>query len=264
MFFGLLLVFKSAAACFATNKILIIFQPQLKDLSAFLATSYTLRIVFGVGDSFTFISVYALALSAIPERQVSIFQKYKTFLNICCNQFGEQLSFQGLRGDICLPDILGPRFCNRFAFLDVDLETFRKQYHCFWLLPGPAIGPLLWTWGGFTLPFVVMGCVGVFFSILIGVSFPNARRVWAVEMGTDHDNEKHKEEPIDDIAKEKARQFHVWKAIKVIVTILECLQLIKQVFYPDPFYCPALPGHADLHGRLWLHPGHAGTTRYCS
>ncbi len=92
VFFGLLLVFKTTA-CFATNKILIIFQPQLKDLSAFLATSYTLRIVFGVGDSFTFISVYALALSAIPERQVSIVQKYKTFLNICYDQFGEQLSF---------------------------------------------------------------------------------------------------------------------------------------------------------------------------
>ena len=62
-----------------------------------------------------------------------------------------------------------------------------------------------------------------------------------MEMGTDHDKEKHKEEPIDDIAKEKARQFHVWKAIKVIVTILECLQLIKQFFLSRPLLlpCPA-------------------------
>ncbi len=44
------------------------FQPFLDSLPMFLGVSYALRVGFGVGDSFTLISIYTLALSAVPER----------------------------------------------------------------------------------------------------------------------------------------------------------------------------------------------------
>ncbi len=39
----------------------------------FLGVSYALRVGFGVGDSFILISIYTLALSAVPERRVLYF-----------------------------------------------------------------------------------------------------------------------------------------------------------------------------------------------
>ncbi len=159
MLFGLLLVCKNHVLTKTTRKLhkIYIFQPQLKDLSAFLATSYTLRIVFGVGDSFTFISVYALALSAIPERQVSIVQKYRLFSqrfvffnsgNNCHSRASEAISACqtflalgfaiGLHSLTLILEILGSNVIVSGSFQALPLVPCCG--------PGAASASLLWSW----------------------------------------------------------------------------------------------------------------------